>query len=111
MVRHRETICPLRCESRCDRESKLQGVLGAGVHPPTKVNLPTFDGHPRRGALREVMVKILPQEDLATRLSQVEVRVSFQGIWEMFPNSTTCHPCARTLVSPMWSVWTVSEAS
>ena len=28
MVRHRETICPIRSESRCDRESKLQGVLG-----------------------------------------------------------------------------------
>ena len=44
------------------------------------MNFPTFGGHPRRGALREVMVKILPQEDLATRLSQVEARVSFQGI-------------------------------
>ena len=75
------------------------------------MNLPTFDGHPRRGALREVMLEILTRENLATWISQVEVRVSFQGIWEMFPNSTTCHPCARTLVSPMWSVWTVSEAS
>ena len=75
------------------------------------MNFPTFGGHPRRGALREVMVKILPQEDLATRLSQVEVRVSFQGILEMLPNSTTCHPCARTLVSPLCPVWTVSEAS
>jgi len=66
---------------------------------------------PDEGALREMMVKILTRENLATHLSQVEARVSFQGIWEMFPNAKTCHPCARTLVSPMWSVWTESEAS
>ena len=69
-----------------------------------RLNLPTFDGHPRRGALREVMLKILSRENLATRLSQAEARVSFQGIWEMLPNASTFHPCARTLVSPMWSV-------
>ena len=60
---------------------------------------------PDEGALREAMLEILPQENLATWLStwlsQVEAWVSFQGIWEMIPNSTTCHPCARILVSPM----------
>ena len=56
---------------------------------------------PDEGALREAMLEILPQENLATWLSQVEARVSFQGIWEMIPNSTACHPCARILVSPM----------
>ena len=71
------------------------------------MDLPTFGGHPRRGALREVMVKILPQENLATQLSQVEAWVSFQGIWEMLPNATTYHPCARTLVPPLCSVWTM----
>ena len=70
------------------------------------LDLPTFDGHPRRGALREVMLEITTRKNLATHLSQVEARVSFQGIWKMFPNSKTSHPCARTLVSPMWSVWT-----
>ena len=45
-------------------------------------------------------------ENLATHLSQVEASVYFQGISEMLPNAKTCHPCARTLVSPMWSVWT-----
>ena len=37
---------------------------------------------PDEGALREVMLEILPREDRATRLSQAEAMVSFQGIWE-----------------------------
>ena len=37
------------------------------------------------------MLKILPREDLATRLSQAKASVSFQCFWEMLPNATTCH--------------------
>ncbi len=101
MVRHRETICPLRSESRCDRESKRQGVLGAGVHPPTKVwTSPLSVDTPDEGALCEVMVKILTRKNLATRISQVEASVSLQGISEMLPKFQDLSPmCPNTGVT------------
>ena len=61
---------------------------------PAHLDLPTFGGHPRRGALREVMVKILPQENLATQLSQVEARVFSKafGKCSQMPRSVTSVP-------------------
>ena len=110
---HCPVISTCGCSARRSAPSsrldlKLRWISRAAVSlvlPMIALDLPRFGGHPRRGALREAMLENLPQENLATWLStwlsQVDAWVSFQGIWEMIPNSTACHPCARILVSPM----------
>ena len=77
-------VCsPNQGRSRCSVYQRV-GLNCAKLHATNMLDLPRFGGHPRRGALREMMLEILPQENLATWLStwlsQVEAWVSFQGI-------------------------------
>ena len=46
------------------------------------LNLPTFDGHPRRGALREVMVKILTREG-HRHATESNAKIQLDSAWGM----------------------------
>ena len=74
---HETSLMSLKCTKPMDSQRSRSSALSHWTSPD-------LVDTPDEGALREAMLEILPQENLATRLStwlsQVEARVSFQGI-------------------------------